>query len=88
MPQPYLTALYGQDYPRLTNSMTRMLGDRSSAEEVVQEAFLRFSQSTLLFEHEAVARAWLRRTASNLALDLLRHRKILTFEPLEAEGKG
>jgi RNA polymerase sigma-70 factor (ECF subfamily) len=85
LPQPYLTTLYTRDYFRLTNLITRLLGDRSSAEEIVQEAFLRFSQSPLIFEHPAVARAWLRRTASNLALDLLRHRKILAFEPLEAE---
>jgi RNA polymerase sigma-70 factor (ECF subfamily) len=85
---PWLTELYTQETPRLINIVARLLGDRASAEEIVQETFLRLSQSDQVFESPANAQAWLTRVASNLALDALRRRKLITFQVLEDETEN
>ena len=67
-----------------------MTGDRSLAEDLVQEAFLRaiFHQSLLDGLSEEQQRAWLYRTVKNLYLDRKRHERYETVsEPLYAEGR-
>jgi RNA polymerase sigma-70 factor (ECF subfamily) len=63
----------------------RMLGSREEALEVAQDAFLRAWQALPQWQPEAQFRTWLFRIASNAALDALRRRRIVGFEPL-AEG--
>ncbi|MEM9495971.1 MAG: RNA polymerase sigma factor SigJ [Pseudomonadota bacterium] len=48
----------------------RMLGERDGAEDIVQETWLRWSEA----DHTKIEnpRAWLRRTATNIAIDVLR----------------
>lgn len=54
----------------------RILGEESEAEDVAQEAFLRlWTQAGALDVPEHGIRAWLKRVATNLALDRIRARR-------------
>lgn len=64
-------AVFFQHYARIVGILVRLLGDRSPAEEVANDAFLRlYRQPALQFEGNVGA--WLSRTASNLGIDALR----------------
>jgi RNA polymerase sigma-70 factor (ECF subfamily) len=54
---------------------TRMLGDRSEAEDVTQETFLRAWKALPSWEPRAKLSTWLHRVALNLCYDRLRKRK-------------
>lgn len=62
--------------PRLLSLASRLLGDRSEAEDVAQEAFLRIWQQAPNWHH-GVAKfdTWLHRVAFNLCTDRLRKRR-------------
>ncbi len=53
----------------------RMTGDPSTAEDVVQEAFMKAHRSLATFDGRAQLGTWLHRIAANCALDALRRRQ-------------
>src|ERR1700712_4896746 len=59
----------------LTRRLRRMVGDPETAEDLRQETFARAWRSAPRGAQTPVLRAWLHRTATNLALDELRRRK-------------
>lgn len=64
------TDLFQSERPALIALAYRMLGETAAAEDVVQDTWLRWSQTDLsTLTHP---RAWLRRVATNLAIDALR----------------
>lgn len=67
--------LYETYYQELVNWCGTMTQDRMSAEEFVQEAFLRALLHMELLEHlkPEQQRAWLYRTVKNLYIDRIRH---------------
>jgi putative glutamine amidotransferase len=69
-------AIYERHSPGLIRRLERMLGSRESAEDLAQEAFLRFWQRAPADLNAAEQAAWLQRTATNLALDELRRRRV------------
>jgi len=60
---------------RIFNYLLRMVGDRSEAEDLAQEAFLRAFRALHRFRGGAAFPTWLYRIASNLAVDALRRRR-------------
>ncbi len=60
---------------RLRRRLERMVGSRETAEDLSQEAFLRLWRSAPPGLSDDEQRAWLERTASNLAVDELRRRR-------------
>jgi len=54
----------------------RLVGRRDVAEEIAQEAFLRFYRSLSSFRGESSVGTWLYRTVSRLAIDHLRREKL------------
>lgn len=54
----------------------RLVGDRDDAEDIVQEAFLRFHRSIGDFRGDSSIATWLHRTVTRLAIDHLRRRKL------------
>jgi RNA polymerase sigma-70 factor (ECF subfamily) len=60
-----------------------MVGSHDDALELAQEAFVRAWQALPEWEPGAQFRTWLFRIASNAAVDLLRRRKTVQFEPLD-----
>jgi len=63
--------------------LLRMLGSHDDAMELTQEAFFKAWQALPQWRPEAQFRTWLFRIANNVALDALRHRKLVEFVPLE-----
>ena len=59
----------------LMNFFVRMVRDRSMAEDLTQEVFLRVYQARERYQPEARFTTWLYRIATNLALNALRDRK-------------
>jgi putative glutamine amidotransferase len=79
-------AIYERHSASLIRRLERMLGSRESAEDVTQEAFLRLWQRAPADLGAAEQGAWLQRTATNLALDELRRRRVRNHEQLEDEA--
>jgi RNA polymerase sigma-70 factor (ECF subfamily) len=65
------------------NLSYRLLGNAADAEELAQEAAVRFYQSLGRFRGEVTVRSWLYRLVTNLAVDRLRRRT-----PVEVELDG
>lgn len=58
-------------------------GDRSVAEDVAQETFLRVWRHATVFDaHRASARTWISSIARNLAIDVVRSRRAVPVDPL------
>jgi RNA polymerase sigma factor (sigma-70 family) len=70
----------------LIRRLEQMLGSREAAEDLTQEAFLRLWQRAPAGLESAEQAAWLRRTATNLAFDELRRRRVRNHQPLEEEA--
>ena len=71
--------------PRILAQAQRLLGDRSEAEDVTQEALIRLWRIAPEWRQgEAKVTTWLYRVTANLCTDRLRQRKRLV--PLEAAG--
>ncbi len=68
----------------LTRRLARIVGDRETAEDLRQETLARAWRSGPRGAAPPVVRAWLHRTATNLALDELRRRKRREQVPLHA----
>ncbi|HPE47413.1 MAG TPA: RNA polymerase sigma factor [Hyphomonas sp.] len=61
--------------PGIIGLATRMLGDRTEAEDVTQETFLRAWKALPDWEPRAKFSTWLHRVALNLCYDILRKRR-------------
>lgn len=75
-----LRALYQRHRVRLYSMAARLTGNRSDAEDVVQETFVKAWRSLSAFRGEASFGTWLYRIALNLCRDLHRRRR-----PIEPE---
>lgn len=70
---------------RLLTYVTRILGNPSEAEEIVQEVLLRVWQKADAYNGQARATTWLHRMAHNLAIDSLRRRRGQSSTEVEEE---
>src|SRR5207245_8846047 len=64
-------AVFLQSYARIVAILVRLLGDRSHAEEVANDAFWRLYRQPAL-QRDGKVGGWLYRTATNLGSDALR----------------
>jgi RNA polymerase sigma factor (sigma-70 family) len=78
--------VYERHSAGLIRRLARMLGSRETAEDLSQEAFLRLWQRAPAGLDASEQAAWLNRTATNLALDELRRRRVRAHDPLEDEA--
>lgn len=76
-----LLALYEDRWEALVRTATMMLGVRSEAEDVVQEAFAALSAKWSTVDHPA---AYVRRSVVNGATGVLRRRQTASARPLDA----
>ncbi len=88
--QNAVRAMVSRKLPRLLGLATRILGDRTEAEDVAQEAFLRiWRQAGSWRSGEARFDTWLHRVALNLCTDTLRRRReTYVAEPPERADPG
>jgi RNA polymerase sigma factor (sigma-70 family) len=80
--------LFVEHYPRLVNSLVRIIGNRSQAEELAAEAFFKLHKKNPRCETEQNLIGWLYRTAINLALDALRANMRRQRREVEAEKEA
>jgi RNA polymerase sigma-70 factor, ECF subfamily len=66
----------------------RLLGNQEQADDITQETFIKAYQSIGSLRNEAGLQAWLYRIASNLCLDSLRRRKMVSWLPLREESSS
>lgn len=78
-----LETLYAELRDPLTRRMERLVGDPRTAEDLSQEAFARAWTSAPRDAGHGHLRAWLHRTAHNLAVDELRRRRVRDWLPYE-----
>jgi len=68
--------LMRQHAPKVVGLATRLIGDRSEAEDLAQEAFLRLHRALPGFRGDSSIGTWLYRTTTRLAIDHLRRERI------------
>lgn len=72
IPTPDIAAVYRRHVVMVRNRALRLLGDDAAAQEVAQEAFIKFLEHRERTGSEAEVAAFLYRMATNLALNRLR----------------
>ena len=68
------TSMFRREYPRLVALGLALTGDRATACDLAQEAFVRAYRSWDRVEGHEAPSAWLRRVLINLAVDVRRPR--------------
>lgn len=76
MPDPRVDRLFCESFPVIRAKCARMLGRGEDAADVAQETFVRLCESGILDREPAVRLAWIYRTSTRLAVDLLRRRRL------------
>lgn len=80
----YLRLLMERHGGGVLRFLERIVGNRSEAEELLTEVFLKVWQHAGRFGHRGLVRNWIYTIAANLARDALRRRKVR--EPIAAES--
>lgn len=80
-----VTALYQRVGRCILDKCRKMLRCRSTAEEALQEVFLRLYQDGARFESERQAFRWLYRASHNHCVDIIRTRGFKSVHAVEAE---
>lgn len=81
--QDAFAALVRRHQDAVYRFVLRMVGTRDEALDLTQDAFVRVWEALPQWQPEAQFRTWLFRIASNAALDALRRRRVVAFEPLD-----
>lgn len=86
--------LYTTYYSAILRYLVHRLTDRQQAEDATPETFYRayrawerFLATTPVERHRFVAPSWLYRIATNLSIDLLRRRQLITYCELDAQAE-
>lgn len=83
---PAFVELVGRHQDRVFRFVLRMTGARDEAMDLTQETFMKAWQAMPRWRPDAQFGTWLLQIARNGALDLLRRRGIVGFEPLEEDA--
>jgi putative glutamine amidotransferase len=83
-----LETIFHEQQRPLMRRLVRMVGDRETAADLCQETFVRAWGKAPRDATPAQHRGWLHTTASNLALDELRRRRLRVHAPLDEELDG
>ncbi len=76
--QEAFASIYETNYKQIYYHVARIIGDRTEAEDVTQEVFLRAYQFMGSYSGAASLNRWLRKVATNLCIDRMRKRAIPT----------
>ena len=79
--------IYKLYFRAMFNTSLRILNDRTEAEDVMQESFLKAFESLDQFRAEVSFGAWLKKIVINKSLDALKKKKKFALEPLETIDK-
>jgi RNA polymerase sigma-70 factor (ECF subfamily) len=76
VPDPRVDSIFRDHFPVIRAKCARMLGWTEDAADVAQETFVRLCESDILDREPAVRIAWIYRTSTRLAVDLIRRRRL------------
>ncbi len=83
-PAAQVTCLFDRYHGELYGYLARVVSDRQTAEDLVQETFLRAYRARAQLTGIENPRAWLYRIATNLALNAIHRRKRFAWLPWNA----
>jgi RNA polymerase sigma-70 factor (ECF subfamily) len=84
----FVERLFAAHHGEIHAYLVRMLRDPELAADLTQDAFVKAYRAYDTLEKDENARAWLYRIAHRVALDELRHRRIVRMVPWTGESHG
>jgi RNA polymerase sigma-70 factor (ECF subfamily) len=84
----FVEELFARHHAEIYAYLMRMMRDGDLAADLAQDTFMRAYRALESLEDRAKARAWLYQIAHRIALDEIRHRRIVRFLPLVGESYG
>jgi RNA polymerase sigma-70 factor, ECF subfamily len=84
----FIEELFARHHGEIYAYLMRMMRDSDLAADLAQDTFIRAYRAIESLEDRAKARAWLYQIAHRIALDEIRHRRIIRFMPLTIESHG
>ena len=83
---PSFEDLVGELGGQLSAYLTKMVGNRADADDLLQEALLRIAMHLSGFEHRCSLKNWAYRIATNVAIDFLRRSKRAELTEIDENG--
>lgn len=84
----FVESLFVKHHGEIYAYLVRMLRDPELAADLTQDAFVKAYKAYASLEKDENARAWLYQIAHRVALDHIRHRKIIRMVPLIGDTPG
>jgi RNA polymerase sigma-70 factor, ECF subfamily len=84
----FVENLFAKHHTEIYAYLVRMLRDSELAADLTQDAFVKAYKAYDTLQKDENARAWLYQIAHRVALDEIRHRKIIRMVPWTGESKG
>jgi RNA polymerase sigma-70 factor (ECF subfamily) len=84
----FIEELFARHHAEIYAFILRMMRDADLAADLAQDTFIRAYRAIDSLEDRGKARAWLYQIAHRIALDEIRHRRIVHFLPLTLESHG
>ena len=84
----FVEGLFAKHHAEIYAYLVRMLRDADLAADLTQDAFVKAYKAYDTLQKDENARAWLYQIAHRVALDEIRHRKIVRMVPWTGESRG
>lgn len=84
----FIDDLFVRHHDEIYGYLVRMLHDPELAADLTQDAFVKAFRAQHTLKDPANARAWIYQIARRVALDELRHRRVIRFVPWTGESDG
>jgi RNA polymerase sigma-70 factor (ECF subfamily) len=84
----FLEDLFARHHGEIYAYLVRMVRDPELAADLTQDAFIKAYRAQATLERPENARAWLYQIAHRVALDDIRHRKVIRMVPWSGESRG
>jgi RNA polymerase sigma-70 factor (ECF subfamily) len=84
----FIEDLFARHHGEIYAYLVRMVRDPELAADLTQDAFIKAYRAQETLEKPENARAWLYQIAHRVALDDIRHRKVIRMVPWSGESRG
>jgi RNA polymerase sigma-70 factor (ECF subfamily) len=84
----FVEGLFARHHGEIYAYLVRMVRDADLAADLTQDAFVKAYRAYATLQKDENARAWLYQIAHRVALDEIRHRRIIRMVPWSGEARG
>jgi RNA polymerase sigma-70 factor (ECF subfamily) len=84
----FVESLFAKHHSEIYAYLVRMVRDADLAADLTQDAFVKAYRAYASLQKDENARAWLYQIAHRVALDEIRHRRIVRMVPWTGESRG